>query len=261
MKPKTELLLYHLLWHADLLMRPSFRNLNDSYEGWAYRRGFLRQIRRLEAQGLLEQKPDTADAIYRLSDTGRITALGGRDPEQAWNRTWDGVWRTLVFDVPVTQDSARKRLRRRLKQSGFGYLQNSVWISPDPVPQDLEMLGREIAGVEFLTCFDCLTRNPDTDIRIVRASWPFEAIHEQYERCRKVLMDFPGPGFGTASQRQALLNWARAEQAAWKSVVEVDPFLPAALQPTGYRGREVWRLRGEVLRQAGEAIHGLNCAA
>jgi hypothetical protein len=30
MKPKTELLLYHLLWHADLLMRPSFRNLNDS---------------------------------------------------------------------------------------------------------------------------------------------------------------------------------------------------------------------------------------
>lgn len=261
MKPKTELLLYHLLWHADLLMRPSFRNLTDSYEGWAYRRGFLRQIRRLEAQGLLEKKPETADAIYKLSATGRIATLGGRDPEKAWNRTWDGVWRTLVFDVPVAQDSARTRLRRRLKQAGFGYLQNSVWISPDPVPEDLEILGREIAGVEFIARFDCQTRSPATDIQIARASWPFEAIHERYERCRKILTEFPETEFGAASRRQALLRWSHAEQAAWKSVTEVDPFLPAALLPSDYCGREVWRLRSEVLRQAGEAIHGLSCAA
>ena len=86
MKPKTELFLYHLMWHADLLMRPSFRNLNDSYEGWAYRRGFLWQIRRLEAQGLLERQPAATEAIYRLSDTGRVAALGGKDPDQAWDR-------------------------------------------------------------------------------------------------------------------------------------------------------------------------------
>jgi hypothetical protein len=31
-KPRTEELLYFMLWSADRLMRPTFRNLTDSYE-------------------------------------------------------------------------------------------------------------------------------------------------------------------------------------------------------------------------------------
>jgi hypothetical protein len=48
LKAKTEELLYVLLWSAEQLTRPSFRNLTDSYESWAYRHGFLRQIAALE---------------------------------------------------------------------------------------------------------------------------------------------------------------------------------------------------------------------
>ncbi len=54
MSPKTELLFYHLLWSADALARPTFRNLSESFEGWAYRNGFLQQIARLEKKKLLE---------------------------------------------------------------------------------------------------------------------------------------------------------------------------------------------------------------
>jgi phenylacetic acid degradation operon negative regulatory protein len=261
MKPKTELFLYHLLWHADLLMRPSFRNLNDSYEGWAYRRGFLWQIRRLEAQGLLERQPAATEAIYRLSDTGRVAALGGKDPDQAWDRPWDGLWHTLVFDVPVTHDTARTRLRRRLRQSGFGYLQNSVWISPDPIPQDLENLVREVDGVEFLTRFAARTSNPETDSRIVETSWPFQEIDRRYKRCIDILEEFPIQKAGQGFARETLLEWSRAEHAAWKSVLEIDPFLPSALLPIGYQGQKVWNRRRDVLARAGEAVHQLDPSA
>ncbi len=254
MKPKTELFLYHLLWHADLLMRPSFRNLNDSYEGWAYRRGFLAQIRRLEAEGLLERQPSPAEALYRLSDTGRIAALGGRDPDRAWDRPWEGLWHTLVFDVPVTHDAARARLRRRLKQSGFGYLQNSVWISPDPIPKDLEKLVREVEGVEFLTRFAARTSDPETDSRMVEASWPFQEIDRRYKRCIGILEDFPFKTAGRGTSRETLLEWSRAEHAAWKAVLEIDPFLPASLLPARYQGRKVWDRRREVLACAGNAV-------
>ena len=48
MQPKTEEFLNLLLWSADLLARPTFRNLTDSYESWAYRNGLMRQVATLE---------------------------------------------------------------------------------------------------------------------------------------------------------------------------------------------------------------------
>lgn len=46
-----------LLWHVDLLVHPTLRNLTDSFEAWAYGQGFLRQLRELEPCQLLERQP------------------------------------------------------------------------------------------------------------------------------------------------------------------------------------------------------------
>src|SRR5439155_96484 len=50
MQPKTEEFLNLLLWSADMLARPTFRNLTDSYESWAYRNGLMRQVATLQEQ-------------------------------------------------------------------------------------------------------------------------------------------------------------------------------------------------------------------
>src|SRR5213595_143520 len=134
MQPKTEEFLNLLLWSADMLARPTFRNLTDSYEAWAYRNGLLKQIRRLERQQFLERDltaPD--DRVYRLTGKGRLHAIGGRDPQTRWSRKWDGRWRLVIFDVPTARNSHRARLRRYLREKGFGCLQNSLWITPDLV--------------------------------------------------------------------------------------------------------------------------------
>ncbi len=91
MKAKSELLLFQMLWVADKVMRPTFRNLDISFEGWAYENGLLQQVQRLEAQGLVESVSDSFDKtrIHRLTEAGRVAALGGRDPETAWKREWD----------------------------------------------------------------------------------------------------------------------------------------------------------------------------
>ncbi len=95
MQPKTEELLYLLLWSADMLMWPTFRNLTDSFESWAYRNKLSRQIAKLEQLRLLERdRKATGDRLYRLTEEGRIHALGGRDPAAQWSRHWDGRWRS-----------------------------------------------------------------------------------------------------------------------------------------------------------------------
>lgn len=66
MKAKTELILYHCLWMADTMMHPTWRNMDSSFECWAYRNGFLRQVRTLEAQGWLESAKDARKNKYCL---------------------------------------------------------------------------------------------------------------------------------------------------------------------------------------------------
>ena len=141
MKPKSEELLNLLLWSADMLLRPTFRNLTDSYESWAYRNGLLRQIGILEKQQLVERDPAWRnERIYRLTKHGRLHTLGGRDPIERWSRKWDGRWRLVLFDVPTTQNTRRTQLRRYLRKRGFGYLQNSVWITPDALEEERQIL-------------------------------------------------------------------------------------------------------------------------
>ena len=90
MKPKTEDLLYTLLWAADTLSRPTFRNLTESFEGWAYRNGLLQQLAALEKQRLIEgQGERSVDRVHRLTEAGRHLALGGCDPAVRWKRRSD----------------------------------------------------------------------------------------------------------------------------------------------------------------------------
>jgi hypothetical protein len=78
----------------------------------------------------------------------RSDPLRPSDPEERWARPWDGQWRLVLFDVPTGQNSQRERLRRYLREKGFGYVQNSVWITPDPLTEEREILGGGKINVE-----------------------------------------------------------------------------------------------------------------
>jgi hypothetical protein len=130
MKPKTKQLLYFLLWSCEQFMRPTWRNLTDSFELWACRNGFLRQLQYLEKIDPIESRGrGLGQRRHRLTQAGRLHASGGRDPEACWQRRWDGHWRLALFDVPVAQGVARNRLRHHLRARGFGHLQSATRLS------------------------------------------------------------------------------------------------------------------------------------
>ena len=144
---------------ADTLMRPTWRNMNSSFEEWSYRNGFLRQIQTLEAQGWLESREgsDGTERVYRLTRKGHLRALGGSHPVEQWNRGWDGKWRVVVFDLPEEKRSLRNELRKQLRAAGFGGLQGSVWISPDHVELVSDRLRKTAVSCGVLTFFEGAT--------------------------------------------------------------------------------------------------------
>ncbi len=255
MKPKTDELMNLLLWSAEKLAQPTFRNLTDSYESWAYRNGLLRQARSLEEQRLLERDPAAPDdRVYRLTWQGRLHALGGRDPQARWSRKWDGRWRLVLFDVPAAQNSHRARLRRYLRDKGFGYLQNSVWITPDPLEEERRILVGGKINVESLLLLEARPCAGESDAEIVAGAWDFERINRRYARHLEILGQRPGGALLSGAAARALLRWAAAEREAWLDAVTNDPLLPARILPADYLGQQAWRRRVEVLREAARQL-------
>jgi phenylacetic acid degradation operon negative regulatory protein len=259
MQPKTEEFLNLLLWSAEMLVRPSFRNLTGSYESWAYRNGMARQINTLERQQLLERDASSPDdRLYRLSAKGRLRVLGGRDPEERWARPWDGQWRLVLFDVPTGQNAQRERLRRYLREKGFGCVQNSVWITPDPLTDEREILGDGKINVESLLLLEARPCAGESDVEIVAGAWDFERVNHLYARHLKVLDKRPDGALRNDAAAKALLRWAAAEREAWIEAVKIDPLLPGRILPSDYLGQQAWRRRVEVLRDASRQIRAFN---
>jgi DNA-binding transcriptional regulator PaaX len=258
MKARTEELLYLLLWSCDSLLRPSYQNVGESFEGWAYRKGYLRQLAELEQRKFLESQgkatftPNVLERVIRLTESGRMHALGGRDPLLRWARPWDGYWWFVLFDVPVTQNTQRKQLRDLLQRSGFGHLQKSVWIGVDPVQPLKSWLfpGSKRAHLRSLVVFKGRPAGGETDREIVRAAWDFDEINELYRDHLAVLKRRPTARIDSDAAAGLMKCWGAEERQAWSAVVAADPLLPDVLLPPGYLGKKAWQARVKTLALA-----------
>lgn len=256
MKAKSELMLYHMYWLADHAMRPSIRCIGESFEEWAYKNGYLRQIQSLERQGLLESLPSEKGArrVLKLTREGMLRALGGMDPAECWDRTWDGRWRMALFDLPEEKRSLRNALRNELKAAHFGCLQGSVWISPDPVERLRNDFRKSDAASGTIVFFEGRPCDGADDAELVRAAWNFESIRQAYGEHHDCLKDQPRADTAT---REQLLDWGNRERDAWARCMKLDPMLPRALWPAGYPGETAWRKRLNALKKAGEIVSRL----
>jgi phenylacetic acid degradation operon negative regulatory protein len=214
-----------------------------------------RQLARLEAAGAIVQSPGGPldGRMLRLTTQGRRRLLGVSDPERQWNRPWDGVWRIVAFDIPETSLARRARLRRRLREHRFGWLQNSVWISPDPVDEFRQAAGETGVVPECLAFFEARPIGGENPAALVNGAWNFPQLAKDYENYRHVLRLRPSRIAGTAA---AWFRWLESEHRAWRRIVHRDPFLPAVLLPPDYPGREVWATRLKALKEFAQAIGG-----
>lgn len=254
MNASTEKLLYLLYWNWDRFLTPTWHTVGESFEGWAYRRGFTRSLAALERRQFIESRGEApkrgrsrfrSERSVRLTELGRLHALGGRDPVTQWNRDWDRQWRTVTYDLPAGEGTIRNRLRNRLRSLGFGLLQRSHWVRPDPLPPELAAEFRSAGDVQSLAVWDRAVPLGWTDAEIVAGAWDFSLVAERYERYFSVLERRPDLAGGNPTDFAAFQSWLSEEVRAWSAAVKGDPLLPKELLPRNYLGMEAWRRKLE----------------
>lgn len=242
------------MWLAEKPLHPTYVNLEQSFEGWAYRNGLLDQIHRLEAKGFLESQTDARSGkrLHRLTVAGRAAAMSGRDPEVAWATPWDRKWRMFIFDIPERERSKRRQLTRALGRAGCGCLQGSVWIAPVTPPAISSIMAEDDPDCSHLLLLEADSKGKKMDSRMVSTAWDFDAINQRYLKLAQVLKRFPTSQTGVTRTR--IEAWTRAEKAASHAALGGDPLLPAELLPKPYLGREVWQERRKTLSVAAKTV-------
>jgi phenylacetic acid degradation operon negative regulatory protein len=160
-----------------------------------------------------------------------------------------------VFDLPVHQQKLRHRLIRWLRLHGFGYLQDSVWITPDPVEAISESLKPFRDDAESFTILDCRCAKGFRDSSLVMGAWPFEGINEKYKQYERFAAGATKTLKGKPMHPRDLFGLLRTERQMWAAAFDLDPLLPMTLWPKKYEGHRAWQTRTGLLhllqRQAG----------
>ena len=225
------------------LLRPTVANLT----GGGYDDEPLeRKLRRLAACGVINL-PEPADArIVCLTEAGRSLAHGGISPIERWARPWDGHWRMVLFDIAEHVHPVRDRFRYVLRQARLGYLQGSVWISPDPLDELRNTVRAMTSNPEALLFFQGRPSAGESDSALVDGAWDFSRLAEAHRECLGLLTHPPAD---TDSSRLWRVGLAK-ERDAWLRARDLDPLLPTALLPKEYLGKKVHSLRRALLRRA-----------
>jgi len=238
---------YEALWTLGMFLavasRPTHRTLDDVWSWYCESSARRLRLRRLEERGLVKSETRDGRWVATVTELGYATFCGGRDPEAAWNREWDGMWRILTFDLPRKAHPARMKFGRWLESNHFGRIQGSVWIHPDPVPEIGDVIGKEIIHPSKMTVFEGGLAGGLHPREISEAAWDFGSINAAYRRYLVLSKDIGTP------ETQKIPNLLREERQCWWEAVRHDPLLPKPLLPKGYLGREAWNSRRKLLER------------
>lgn len=219
-------------------------------------------IFRLRREHLLEARKERGRAIYTLTESAqqRLEA-GNRRTFETARESWDGLWRILTYNVPERQRSLRDELRKDLIWLGFGQLSVSTWVSPRRVTAYVNSLIRAAGMQRYVHLFEARHVGLAPSLELVNQAWDLQAIAEAYADVLREIRSRWSEQLQsgrTLSDKEAFAERINLV-ARYQRLLDLDPWLPIELLPSGWIGEEArrtfWGYYLELSPQADSFLH------
>lgn len=172
------------------------------------------------------------------------------------DQQWDGVLRTLVYDIPEKHRGFRDRFRYLAAFNGYGVLRPGVLISPREHSPDLDALVAQ-APEEARIHRVSLTPQDEAQARLLAAeAWDLVALGRRYAAVLAEIRTAreEGPGQGIAEDPYpAFRRWARLYRHVF-DLEKHNPDLPVELLPERWPRESYWAALTELNAQWGPVI-------
>ncbi len=119
------------------------KDLLSDFKTTAAYKDFYNCIYRLIREGFLQKQVSGNGICLRITNEG-LRLLGRHNPKR------DGVWKIVIFDIPEKQKYVRSVLRAKLKFLHFKKWQNSIWVSPFKLDEEIEKELNDLAKKYFV---------------------------------------------------------------------------------------------------------------
>ncbi len=151
--PLTKIILAHLLENKESPFKGLFKIVPEKTD---YKE-FYNTLFRLAENGLIEKSRQGGQLTASITLEGK-KLMGRIQPHK------DGVWKIVIFDIPEKQKYVRTVLRAKLKSLHFKKWQNSIWISPFKLDEEIEKELKEIGKKFFVRLIKTTDINEQTDL-------------------------------------------------------------------------------------------------
>jgi phenylacetic acid degradation operon negative regulatory protein len=215
-------------------------------------------LSRMTAKGWLAVERRGARSYYGLTARGRRLLEQGREriyhPPLA--EPWDGSWFLITYSIPESRRHLRDSLRMKLLWLGCGMVGNGLWMSPHDVRRELAEIASSLDITKHVEVFRARHVSGSSARTLIARCWDLDALNARYaaflRRWRPLAEHCDAcRGLGHGAQRSARGSALLACQAPAECFVKrftlvheyrtfplEDPYLPAALLPSDWHGRE-----------------------
>lgn len=187
---------------------------------------FYTAVSKMLKTGYLEKIIKNGEPYLRISGKGKKILIRDFPLFSLRKKKWDGLWRIVFYDIPEKQRSIRENLEAKLKELGFGMVQESVYLSPLDVAEDLRefILAKGLGDKVFVSVSKQLFAGNTKNL--ANKVWRLEKINDQYEELY-----------------QKMLKGGKLSEifSEYEEILRRDPCLPKELLPEEWFGDRVQR--------------------
>lgn len=215
--------------------------------GWTpekYKRhNFSRMVQRELKTGVIEKVVKGGEVYLRLTSEGKKKLVRDFPLFSIQNGRWDRKWRVVIFDILEISRLSRDSLRKKLKELGFGMLQESVWITPNDIALDFRDFLESKKLDEFVYVLE-VSSVLAGDIRgLADRIWGLDDLNESYkkllEELRELYIILHDRGRLSTVGRGKYEEKVRDIREEYLSLILLDPHLPKELLPEDWVGEKV----------------------
>lgn len=170
----------------------------------------------------------------------RLTSFGQKSLSRDFaldrlGKRWDGRWVVVIFDIPEQDRWVRDKLRPDLYSLGFRMLQESVWISPFPIAEDIReyLINSGLAGQALVMVGPWMLAGGEKNI--ARKVFKIDQINGEYQLMLEVYKE-------EKDREKAAKDFL----SSYLDTLVRDPFLPEALLPDDWVGKRAQKLFQEL---------------
>jgi len=149
-------------------------------------------------------------------------------------KEWDGLWRLVIFDIKEVDRVVRNKLREKLKKLGFAMWQESVYISPHPLVDEVNEYLKTNHLFPKVICLEARTVGVKNSQGFAWIVFNLKKLKEKYLLVNSSLKVFTDDFKKKKIKKKDFIEKIKELFQEYQELVMEDPFLPKGLEQSDW---------------------------